>query len=141
MFAGLTTVTTSLKKGKAPGNSADVVKKAVAGAKAASTALAAFDMAKTINGQGFTPAGSTALSDSQQLMVQGLRLYGESALLTKQALAATGAERRALARSAEAIRLSADSIFASGWSDYQDALLASGAATGGPTGITVPPSP
>jgi hypothetical protein len=144
MFAQLNAVTTSLKnkKGKKPPkNSKDVIAKAISGAKTASTTLETFDMAKTITGQGFDVLGRTLLADSQQLMVRGLRLYGESALVTNQALGTTGATRRTLARTAESIRQSADALFATGWSDYEASLIAAGITTGGPSGITVPPSP
>ena len=143
MFAQLNAVTASLKskKGKAPKNSTSVIASAIAGAKTASTKLEAFDMAKTITGQGFDVLGRTLMADSQQLLVKGLRLYGESALVTKQALATTGTTRRILARTAETIRQSADSLFATGWSDYEASLITSGITTGGPSGITVPPSP
>jgi hypothetical protein len=143
MFAQLNAVTTSLKskKGKSPKNAKDVIAKAILGANSASTTLTAFDMPKTITGQGFDVLGRTLLADSQQLMVEGLKLYGESALVTKQALATTGATRRTLARTAESIRQSADALFATGWSDYEASLIAAGITTGGPSGITVPPSP
>jgi|SRR6202795_2009077 hypothetical protein len=142
MFTGLNAVTTALKDGKkAPKNSTDVIKSALQGANTATTALAGFDMNKAITGQGFSPEGAAAMAVSQQLMVEALKLYTQSAQLTKQALAASGADIKTFAKTAESIRQSADSLFASGWSDYQAALLASGIATGGPSGITTPPSP
>lgn len=141
MFAELDAVTTSLKGGKSPKNAKDVVTRAVAASKTATTELQGFDMNKTVTGQGFSPGGAAAMGVSQELLVEALKLYNASALVTRQALAATGSESKTLARTAESIRQSADSLFATGWSNFQDALLSAGITTGGPNGIVAPPSP
>jgi hypothetical protein len=133
-------VLTSLAKGTAPSGAAHDIKQTSDGATTATTALTKFDLSGTLSGQGFTAAEVTAFLGAQQLIIQGVTLYGKAADVANTSLAATGGTRKEIAVSAQGVDASATAVFGQGWNAFIEALSIAGVNVSAPAGSAGLPS-
>jgi hypothetical protein len=125
-----------LADGKAPDGTDATIADALTLVRAATETLDGYDLTATIADQGFDVEETNYFVNSQSKVVHALKLYEQSALLAREALATEGEERVALARRAVAVRDLATSLLNEGWNDYLQVMFAVGLTqVAGPTGI------
>jgi hypothetical protein len=133
LFAEMNAAIDALKKdGTAPASAAATFATASKSASAAADAMTAFDLTGAIANQGFDALGALAYSDSRDGIVSALALYGTAADLAKLATEASGAQKAALIKLADAQRGRANTQFLLAWNRYTEALRAGGINTGIP---------
>lgn len=141
-----------LADGEAPDGTDATIADALTLTRAAAEAIDGYDLTTAIADQGFDVVETNYFLNSQSKIAHALSLYEQSALLAREALAADGQERVALARRAVAVREVATSLLNEGWNDYLQVMYAVGLTqvaqptgiipgvitgpTGGPTGTT-----
>jgi hypothetical protein len=118
----------SLKSGKArPGDVATTAKSLHDAASAAATALAKVNASDIIRGRGVEDAAFVRdLINATFKMQNGLQMESVAASLLQQAATAPASQRSALLDDADHARATAESVFASGYSDWLNAQTTAG---------------
>jgi hypothetical protein len=120
------TTIAAIQKGKVPPDAAKTLQQAQDEAKSAIDAISKVKLADQVRDKGFTVAEVNYFLNSQTRIVEALQLYSRAAGVAAIAADASGHTQPALADEAASIQATADQILQEGWSDYQQALFASG---------------
>ncbi len=120
------TTIAAIQKGKVPPDAAKTLQQAQDDAKGAIDAISKVKLADEIRDKGFTVGEVNYFLNSQARIVEALQLYSRAASVATIAADASGGTQAALADEAASIQATADQILQEGWSDYQQALFASG---------------
>jgi hypothetical protein len=136
VFPAMNTALDAMKRGTVPPTAADTFGGAADGAAAAVKALSAFDLAGTIEGQGFDVAQALSFTDSKDRLANALILYQRASEVAVLAAKATGAQQTTLTKTADDLRNNAATEFQQAWITYGEALAAGGINNTLPTGAT-----
>jgi hypothetical protein len=133
------TTIASLQKGKVPPDAGKTLQQAQDDAKGAIDPIKKVKLADQVRDKGFTVAEVNYFLNSQTRLVEALELYSRAAAVAAIAADASGDTQTSLADEAASIQATADQILQEGWTDYQNALFASGISqTPVPGGSSIP---
>ena len=132
-FPAMNATLDTMKKGTIPPTASDTLKAASKDGAAAIKALTAFDLAGTIQDQGFDQGQALTFTDSKQRLISALTLYQRAADIGVLAADASGTQQGALTSAADSLRNDAQTELQQAWITYGEALAAGG------INITVPP--
>ena len=118
----------AIQKGQAPPDAGKTLQKAQDDAKGAIDAIQKVKLTDEVRDKGFTAGEVSYFLNSQTRLVEALQLYSRAAAVAAIAAGASGDTQKSLADEAASIQATADQILQEGWSDYQNALFASGIA-------------
>ncbi|MGZ4132857.1 MAG: hypothetical protein ACXVWF_07405 [Actinomycetota bacterium] len=116
----------SLQKGTVPKGAVKALTTASGQASTASTSLTSFKLRDSIANKGFDVGQVDDFLNSQSRFQEALQLYQQAAGIAVLAAKATGADVKAIATQATAVKTSADTLLQEAWTDYQNALADGG---------------
>lgn len=140
VFADMDAALDALAQGDPPGDASETFSTAVRDASQALKDLEGFDVRAAVVDRGFSPIVVASYTGSADSMRQALGLYREAARVGGSAASLGGPEAKELTEVATGLRDTARQELAAGWTEYLQALRASGLPET-PSGDLVPELP